>query len=183
MGGIFGYFLIFTGVFWMLTGNFVNGLWFAFIGWFIHQASQSSYQQTVMADIFNKIQVREFMTDTLVSVDYNLSVQEVVDSYFYKYKFTIFPVIKNGEIVGIISIDSAKHVPKESWRQTTVGSITTSLADNIIVSPDETVKTAMTKLFSNGIGRVLVIDQAKLIGIVSRTDILNYIRIYSQLNQ
>jgi predicted transcriptional regulator len=41
----------------------------------------------------------------------------------------------------------------------------------------------MNKLFSNDIGRVLVIDEGVLVGIVSRTDILNFIRIHSQLGE
>jgi Zn-dependent protease/CBS domain-containing protein len=183
IGGMFGYFLIFLGIFWALTGNLINGIWFAFIGWFISQASQSSFQQTVVTNIFDKIHVREFMTDKVIIVDYYISVQKLVDSYFYKYKFASFPVRRNEEVIGIVNVDSVKDIHKEAWSQTTVGIITTSLEDNLIVSPDDTVTTAMAKLFSNGIGRVLVMDQTKLIGIVSRTDILNYLRLHSQLNQ
>jgi Zn-dependent protease len=183
LGGMFGYFLIFTGIFWMLTGNLINGIWFAFIGWFINQASQVSYQQTVFSNIFNKISVREFMTSQVIVVDYHISVQELVDNYFYQYKFTSFPVKKDEDVIGIINLDQAKNVPKESWNQTTVGGITISLTDNLIVSPNDTVSTAMTKLFSNNIGRVLVMEKATLIGIVSRTDILNYIRIHDQFNR
>jgi Zn-dependent protease len=40
LGGLFGYFLIFTGVYWIMTGNIINGIWFILIGWFINQASQ-----------------------------------------------------------------------------------------------------------------------------------------------
>jgi predicted transcriptional regulator len=92
-------------------------------------------------------------------------------------------VRRNEEVIGIVNVDSVKDIHKEAWSQTTVGIITTSLEDNIIVSPDDTVTAAMAKLFSNGIGRVLVMDQTKLIGIVSRTDILNYLRLHGQLNQ
>lgn len=182
MGNTFGYFLIFIGIFWMLTGDFLDGIWFAFIGWFISQASQSSYQNTLISDIFNKIHVSEFMTDKVVAVDYFISVQELVDHYFYKYKYFCFPVKRNEEITGIVSIDNINSVPKESWNQTTVGRITVPLNDSLIVSSGETVSAAMNKLFANRIGRVLVMDGDKLIGIVSRTDILNYIRIHSQLN-
>jgi len=182
MGSAFGYFLIFMGIYLMLAGNFINGIWFAFIGWFISQSSQSSYQHTLISDIFNKIHVSEFMTDHIVTVNYHISVQELVDQYFYKYKFACFPVRRNEEIIGIVNIDNVNSLNKESWDQTSVGRITTTLQDNLIVSPDETVSTAMTKLFSNGLGRVLVMDHGQLFGIVSRTDILNYIRIHSQLN-
>jgi Zn-dependent protease/CBS domain-containing protein len=183
MGSIFSYFLIFIGIFGMFSGTFISGIWFIFIGWFINQASQSSYQNMVMSDIFNKIPVSEFMTDKVMTVDCYLSVRELVDSYFFKYRFASFPVRRNEEVIGIVNRDRVKDLDKELWNQTTVNSITDPLNDNLIVSPDECVSDAMKKLFSNEIGRVLVMDQAKLIGIVSRTDILNYIRIHSQFNK
>jgi len=183
MGKMFGYFLIFMGTFSLLTGYIINGLWLIFIGWFINQAAQSSYQQMIMADLFDKIHVSEFMTDQVIIVDHNLSVQELVDGYFYRYKFAIFPVRRNDSIIGIINVDSLKQIPPEAWMETPVGSIATPLDKNLIVSPHDTVATAMNKLFSNRIGRVLVMDQAKILGIVSRTDILNYIRVHRQLNR
>lgn len=183
LGGVFGYFLIFLGIFWMFNGDIINGIWFLFIGWFIHQSSQSSYQYTVMTNRFSKIHVSEFMTEKIVIVDYQLSIQELVDSYFYKYKFANFPVRKNKEIMGIVNIESVKKIPKESWSQTTVGSITTPLEDNLIVSPDDPVSTAMEKLFANDIGKVLVMNQSKLIGMISKADMLNYMRIQNQLSQ
>lgn len=182
MGRTFGYFLIFVGIFWVMTGYFINGIWMVFIGWFIIQAAQSSYQDMVMSDIFTKIHVRDLMTDKVVIVDYQISVQELINNYFYKFKYASFPVRRNDEIIGIVNIESVKKIIPENRSQTTVGNITTPLNGDLIISPDDTVSPALTKLFRNGIGRALVMDQAKLIGILSRTDILNYIRIHGQLN-
>lgn len=183
MGGLFGYFLIFTGVFWVMTGNIINGIWFILIGWFINQASQASYQQTMMSNLFDEIRVSAFMPANVIAVEEHLSVQELVDNYFYNYKYTSFPVKRDEEVIGVVSLDRVKRVPREAWKQTTVGGITTPLEDNLVVSPSDTVSTAMTKIFSNSIGRVLVMEQTALTGIVSRTDILNYLRIHSQFNR
>ena len=181
LGGMFGYFLMFLGIFWVFSGAFINGIWFVFIGWFINQASQSSYQQTVMSDIFNKIPVSSFMTDQVVAVDYYISIQELVDSYFYKYKYSSFPVKKNDEIIGIVNINNVKDASKETWSKTIVEQITVPLKDNLVISSDKAVSIAMKKVFGNGTGRVLVMDGKELLGIVSKTDILNYIRIHSEL--
>jgi Zn-dependent protease/CBS domain-containing protein len=181
-GGAFGYMLIFLGVFWVLTGNIINGIWFAFIGWFINQASQSSYQNMIMSDMFGKIKVKQFMSDGVITVDYNVSVQDMVDRYIYKYKYSSFPVKKGEAVIGVINIDRVRDTDKDMWTITTVEQISEKLKEELVVSPEDTVSTAMGKLFSNGIGRVLVMDGEKLVGIVSRTDILNHIRIYNQLH-
>lgn len=181
LGSFFGYFLIFNGVFLALAGNLFNGLWFLFIGWFITQASQSSYQHVVMNDMFNKICVNKFMTENVVTVEYYVSLEQLVEDYFYKYKFSMFPVVRIGEIMGIVTLDDIKKVHKSIWDETTVGSIAQKLEEDLIVSPRDTVSIAMDKAFKNGVGRVLVMEDGRLLGIVSRTDILNYIRIHGQL--
>jgi Zn-dependent protease/CBS domain-containing protein len=183
MGSIFGYFLIAFGVLLLLNNYIINGIWLVFIGWFINQMSKDSYQSMLLSDIFDKINIREFMTGKVVTVDRSMSVQELVDNYFYKYKFAIFPVSQDGRIIGIVSAASVKQLETGARSQATVGSITTPLSDKLIISPDDIVSTAMTRLRSNGIGRVLVMDQNNLLGIVSNTDILNYLWIRNQINK
>ncbi|SCP94755.1 site-2 protease family protein [Anaerobium acetethylicum] len=182
-GSLFGFFLIFIGVFLLLNNFIVDGIWLAFIGWFINQESKSSYQSKVLTDIFDKIQVDQFMTGDVVSVDSDISIQELIENYFYKYKFNAFPVEKAGRVVGIVRGESIKRIPAEARGRTLSGSVAIPLSENLVVSPSDTVTTAMTKTAANGVGRVLVMDtEGNLLGIVSNTDILNYLRTYQQLN-
>ena len=182
IGQWFGYFLMFIGLTNMFYGNLINGLWILFIGYFVVQASQSSYQNTIVSDIFSRTMVGEFMTREVVAIDRSVSVSDAVDEYFFRYKYNVFPVMDEDDVIGIITIDNVKRIPKEEWGVTTVGAIATELGDVLRVSPDETVSNVISKIFSNNIGRVLVMEEGSLVGIVSRTDIMNHLRIYMQLN-
>lgn len=181
LGKVFGYLLIVVGVFLTLNGNLFNGIWLVFLGWMINQMSTSSYQSMVVSNIFDKIHVREFMNGKIVSVDSAISVRELIDAYIFKYKYTTFPVMSAGQVVGIINANSVKEVPRESLLQTTVGSIVIPITDSVIVAPDETVSSAMQKILGNGIGRVLVMEGGALVGLISKTDILNYLDLYNKL--
>lgn len=183
MGSIFGYLLIALGIYVILGNDLINGIWFVFIGWFINQMSKDSYQSMLLTDIFGKIKVREFMTGNVVTVDRSISVQELVDGYFYKYKFAVFPVSQEGSIIGIVTAASVKQLEPSARQETTVGSITTPLSDKLVVSPEDVVSTAMARLSANGVGRVLVMEQNTLLGIVSNTDILSYLWIKNHINK
>jgi len=183
MGDMFAYFLIFLGLYWAFTGNIVNGIWFVFIGWFIKNLSESSYQNMLMSDMFNKIHIREFMTKDVVSIERSTSVQRVIEEYFYKYKYSSFPVVQGKEVIGIINIEKLKDVERDRRSQTPVGEIAYPIQDKYRVDPKCSVKSAMDKIFSNDLGRVLVIEDGNLLGIISRTDILNYIRVYGKLHE
>jgi len=183
IGTVFGNLFIVFGVLWALNGSLVNGIWIALIGWFVIQLSQSNYQSVFIENILDKIYIREFMTSAVVTVDYDISVKELIEHYFYKYKFIIFPVIKDDEIIGVVNIEGVKALDRELRSMTRVRTITIPMNPDLVVSPGDNVSNAMAKIFRNGIGRVLVMDQGSLIGIVSSTDILNYINIYKEFNK
>lgn len=183
MGSIFGYLLIALGILLVLNNYIVNGVWLVFIGWFINQMSKESYQSMMLSDIFDKIKVREFMTDKVVTVERSISVQQLIEEYFYKYKFAMFPVTQDGRITGIVSTASVKMLEPAARAQTSVVSIATPLSDKLVVSPEEPVSKAMAKLSSNGVGRVLVMEQDNLLGIVSNSDVLNYLWIKNQISK
>ena len=182
IGRMFGYLLSFIGVLYIIYGAFLNGIWLIFIGFFISQSAKSSYQSVMITDLLGKTSVRKFMTEEVVSVDEQLSIQDLVELYFLKYKFVIFPVRRQDEIVGIINITSIQNLSQDSWKSTTVKEVMLPLTDDMIALPEETVADVLNKLFGNEAGRVLVMEQNRLIGIVTRTDVLNYLRIHSQLN-
>ncbi len=182
IGQWFGYFLMFIGLTNMFYGNLINGLWILFIGYFVVQASQSSYQNTIVSDIFSRTMVGEFMTRDVVAINRAVSVRDAVDEYFFRYKYNVFPVEDEEGVIGLITIDNVKRIPKDEWGVTSLGAIVTELGEGIVVSPDETVSNVISKIFNNHIGRVLVMEEGRLVGIVSRTDIMNHLRIYMQLN-
>ena len=103
------------------------------------------------------------------------------EDYFFKYNFVSFPVRKIDEIMGIVTINDIKTIPREEWGEKVVAEITRPLNDDMVISPECTVTSSLNKLTKNGIGRILVMEDGELLGIVSNTDILNYIRIQGEL--
>lgn len=183
-GTFFGYLMIFYGMYIALGGYVLNGIWLIFIGWFISRESQSSYDAKIIGDIFDRICVSEFMTEDIISVENNITIQEVIMGYFLKYKFAVFPVVTDGIVTGIITADTVRKIEPEVRGRLRVAEVSIPLNDKFIVGPGDTVTVAMSKLSDNGIGRVLVMnDTGGVIGIVSHTDILSYLHIYTQMNQ
>ncbi|SHI95330.1 site-2 protease family protein [Parasporobacterium paucivorans] len=184
IGKGFGYLLIFVGVFLAFNGYIFNGIWLAFISWLLMQMSLSEYKSMLISNVFDKIQVGQFMTEKVVTVDYALTVQELIDHYILKYKFAIFPVMREGEMIGIVRTETVKNLDREHRGTKTVGNIRTALTEKMLVVPEDSVSAAVSKISQNGIGRVIVVDKnGTLHGIISNTDIINYLSIYGQINK
>ena len=61
VGRFFGWAMIAFGLFWLLTGNFLGGLWIAFIGWFLSSAAESSRLQITLQEHLTGVKVKDVM--------------------------------------------------------------------------------------------------------------------------
>ncbi len=176
IGSSLGVFLIIFGFFNIFAGNFIGGLWLAFIGIFLKGAAETGYQQLLTGEVLQGIKISEIMTRDLVTIDDSITLDKLVDDYFLKYRYNSYPVVSNGILLGIVSIHDVKEIPREDWNKIKVSKILDSKIIKLCVSPDEDATSAMSKMVREGIGRVLVLDNGKVVGIVSRKDLMQILK-------
>ena len=182
LGNAFALFLIVLGVLqFLLTQSLISGLWFIFIGLFMKQSAAGSYQAVVLRQALAGVQIRQIMTEQIVGVDWLTSVDELVRDYVYKHQFTNFPVFNRDEFLGMVSLDEVKQVPKELWAFKQVRDIMTPVEHVPSLKPTDDATEALAKMVSDDLGRMPVIEDGHLVGIVSRRDIMNLFKIKSDL--
>ena len=123
-GRIIGFMIIAVGVFYIFMGNFLNGVWLAFIGWFLQSSAQMGYRQLVFESSIKGIKIVDVMNENVVDVTKDTTLQDLVDNYFMRYRFGRFPVVEDEEtrkLLGVISIHDVKSIPKEEWSYIRVG--------------------------------------------------------------
>ncbi|MEE8190642.1 MAG: site-2 protease family protein [Candidatus Scalindua sediminis] len=176
IGSSLGVFLIIFGFFNIFTGNFIGGLWFAFIGIFLKGAAESGYQQLLTGRLLHGIKISEIMTRDLVTIEDSTTLDKLVDNYFLKHRYNSYPVVSNGKFIGIVSIHDVKQISREDWDKVDVRKILDSKIISLCVSPDDDATSAMSKMVRKGLGRIPVLDNGKLVGIVSHRDIMQIIK-------
>jgi Zn-dependent protease/predicted transcriptional regulator len=182
LGNAFALFLIILGLLqFLIAQSYVSGLWIVFLGLFMKQSAVGSYQGVLLKRALVGVQVRQIMTESIVSVDWLLSIEELVQNYIYKHQFTHFPVFNRDEFIGMVSLDGVKSISKELWGFKQVRDIMTPLEFVPCLKPTDDASEALSKMVSGDIGRMPVIENGQLIGIVSRRDIMNFFKIKSDL--
>ncbi len=176
IGSSMGVFLIIFGFFSIFTGNFIGGLWLALIGMFIKGAADTGYQQLLSGNILEGVKVSDIMTRDLITVNDSITLDRLVDDYFLKHRFNSYPVVSDGELLGMVSIHDVKKIPREEWREVTVSRVLNSRVIEFCVNPGDDATDAMTRMVKNGLGRLPVLDNGKLAGIVSHRDIMLIIK-------
>ena len=181
VGIFFAYLMIFGGIVLVIGGSFIGGLWLMLIGWFLKSGAESSYRQTVINDALADVSIRDIMTSNVHTVDPETSVKDVVETHFFQYKHGGFPVEKDSRLLGLITLQDIKKIRREKWNETKVGDVMTPREKLLCASPDESVADAFLKMSKLDVGRLPVQEDGKLVGIVTRGDIMHAIRIKTEL--
>ncbi len=178
-----GMFLILLGAFEVITGYLIGGLWIIFIGLFLRQAAESSYQRVLIMDVLSGMKVKELMTPNVVCVSPDLSISDLVDEFFFKHRFSSFPVCQKDKFLGIVTLHSVKEIPKERWMGKTVSCAVKKISEEFILDPEDDAVDALKKLIQSDLGRLPVVRDKMVVGILTRKDIMNLLRIKTNLGR
>ncbi len=179
----FAYILIFFGVFQAFSGRFLSGLWMVFIGFFLEQASKSSYQQLLLRQFLTGVKIADIMTKEIVSVDGNMFLKNLISDYFLKYRFSSYPVMDGERVAGLISIKNVKDIPSEKWDVTRVGEAMIPIGDSLVAGPEEEAVHVLNRMLKDSVSKVAVIKEGRLLGLLTLQDIMRLFKIKTDLGE
>jgi CBS domain-containing protein len=174
-GSAFGFFLIFFGIANVVIGNVIGGIWQFMIGMFLRSAAEGSYRQVLYRNTLQGKTVAGFMNKEPITAPPSLTIRELVESFIYRYHFKMFPVRQDGKLLGCITSRKVKEIPREEWdRRTVRESLDNCSTDNSIGSGTSAMH-AFSQMGRTGVTRLMVVDDEKLVGIISLKDIMGYV--------
>jgi len=115
--------------------------------------------------------VGDIMETNVITINEDATLEQLY-SLISEYHHPGYPVVnKENKIAGVISYKDLFHVNREDWNRIRVKErMSTRL---VCVSPGDSVIEAVEKMTEEGIGRLLVMEDDKLVGIVSRSAIMD----------
>lgn len=184
IGQIFGWFFIVTGlamtfgvhVVFFGTG-FAGGLWLAFIGWFLHSAAAQSYRQLAIDDALAGHLVEEVMRRGGPTVSPDLPLAAFVHDYLVRSDERALPVVRDGELLGLVSMCDMKSVPPAEWRTTQVTSVMRPRSSLVVAEPEEPLAEAFAQLAQGDIAQLPVLDEGRLVGMLQRRDVARWLEL------
>ena len=165
-------FAIVMGIF----GLFSGGILLLVIAFFVYIGASEEERATTINICLEGIRVRNIMSADVHTVSPGMNLRELTDLVF-REKHRGYPVVDGGELLGMVTTADIQRVP-ETLRQTTkVGDV---MAKKIFdIGPDEEATVAMKKLTELGVRRLPVIENGRLVGILSREDLVRAMELCS----
>ena len=127
--------------------------------------------------LLSSLTVEQTMTKRVMTVSPNTTMKELLE-IMTKHHHMGYPVLdENNQLIGIATFEDVMKVPAEERDKVKVSDIKKERL--LTVYPDETVIAAYNKMVEHGVGRILVVEREnpkKLLGIITRTDIMQTLR-------
>jgi Zn-dependent protease/CBS domain-containing protein len=181
LGRGFGVLLIALGVAEFFLGAWVGGIWLGLIGMFLNKAAKQSYQQVVVRQALRGEPVARFMTTEPIVVPPSTDLRSWVEDYVYRFHRKAFPVAENGHLAGLITTNALATVPREEWDRHTVGELAEPHLDELSINPHADALDALEQIQRTGSSRLLVVEDGRLVGIISLKDLLGFLNLKLEL--
>ena len=171
-GRAFGYVVIGLGVVAFSAGLRVGALWFVFLGWFLLLAARSEQMAAEARLRLEGVSVAGVMTrDPLIAPGW-LTVDSFLEDYVLRHRFSSFPVQRfDGSLAGLVTLNRLKTVPRDERSAVRLLDVACPIENVPVTRSEAMLLDLVGEMVGSPDSRALVIDDGRLVGIVSPTDV------------
>jgi Zn-dependent protease len=113
VGQGFAYAFMGFGLFLLIQGAVVDGIWFGVLGFLLAQSARSAAVQTELSSRIEHLRIADVMDPDPVAIPSDLSVERALDEYFLRYRWPWFPVVDAAhKFLGLVRRGAADEIPE-----------------------------------------------------------------------
>jgi Zn-dependent protease/predicted transcriptional regulator len=157
-----------------IAGIFIPGYFLLIlIALFVYIGAEQEYKAVLISTLLEGLYVKDIMTKEVKSVKPDMTIDDAMKMMFL-YKHMGYPVTEGRRLLGILTFHDISKIPEDE-RNIPIREIMTKKV--ITSDPKEELVETLEKLNKNEIGRLPVVKDDELVGIVSKTDIMRALEI------
>lgn len=182
MGRAMAFLFLPFGVWQILAGNIIGGFWIVLIGLFLDHAAISQLQQQQTHKLLAGHTVFQAMDQSYMAISADATLRHLVDDYILDKGKRAFLVESGGNIVGLLTIHQIQKVPQSEWSITKVSQAMLCVDQLKVVQPGTALWTALEAMDRAGVNQLPVIEEGRVMGMLTREGVISYIRTLRELN-
>ncbi len=184
-GKLIAYTMILSGAWGAFHGSVQNGLWFAFIGWFILNAAQESVAQVAARQTLAGLSAADVMSKEVPTAPGHITLEEY-GAEVLRTGRRYHLILSDDRLVGMMNVHNLNTVPRDDWAHNSVQSAMIPREKILWTSPDEPLLRLLERLLSADVNQMPVVSDAgdgapQIVGIVTRDSILRVMQTRSEL--
>ncbi|HTV58591.1 MAG TPA: site-2 protease family protein [Verrucomicrobiae bacterium] len=156
-------------------GHFLNGLWLAFIGWFLLSASQESYVQVAIRSSLTGVRAADIMSPEVPAIARDTSIEEYIHEVLRTGR-QCHIVMGPDRPVGLVTLQAAATIPRDEWNMNSVQAVMLPVEKIPYVSPDEPAVRVLDRMQSQEITQMPVVSDGHIVGMIARDNIFKILQ-------
>jgi Zn-dependent protease/CBS domain-containing protein len=179
-GQVIAYAMMGGGLLWTVraystNGDVVQGLWLAFIGWYLLTAARQSYVQVEAEGALQGLHAADVMTADMPSVKRDITLEEYAQEATRTGRRAHL-VIADGQLAGLMTVQVLQTVPREEWATTSVQAVMLPRDGLQWAAPDESALALLERMRNANVEEMAVVTGWNLVGLVTRDSILRVVQ-------
>lgn len=171
-----GAMIAFGAAMFLFTAEF-NGVFLAFIGLFLMQASRAEEAYAVFRQTLGGMRVRDLMTPSPQTVIPSRTIDSFINDVTHESGHSTYPVVDlNGELLGLASLRLAAGVPFDKRMSTSIRDVMLPVGSFPVVAPADEIGQILPML-QQGPGRAVVMEHGYVVGLLSMSDVARAIEL------
>jgi len=161
LGEWFGLFLIAAGLGYFLAyrGDFISGVWLAFVGFILRGAAKAAIAQTDVTSRIEGISVADVMDRDPVAIPEGASIEQALDEYFLRYRSPWFPVVDTAQrFIGLVDRGAADNVPAVERTSSVVSDVLARDSGSLTIMEDEPLESVLGNEALRRLGALIATD-------------------------
>ena len=182
LGRAIAFLFIAWGVWQIFIGNLSNGLWIAFIGWFLESAASAQLAQQNLHALLEGHTVAQAMSQNYALIPGDMSLQQLADEHILGSGRRFFVVEQAGLPVGLLTLSNLNKVPRQEWAGTSAARAMTPVAQFHLLRTDTGLAEALEDMNMEGINQLPVVTGGQVQGILTREGVVNFLHTLQSLH-
>lgn len=183
LGRIIGFLFILLGVWLIFGSSFINGLWIAFIGWFLESSASAQVQQQRLQEMLVGHRASEAMSRDFPFISDDITLQQMVDAHVLGAGRRSFVIEHGDRVVGLLTLHDIKDVPRDEWAATISAQAMIPMTQLKRIRPDTELSTAVEEMDQDGVNQLLVMTDGQVEGMLRREDVISYLHSLEATNE
>jgi len=181
VGTIIAFGLMALGAVSALAGNWLGGVWFIVIGWFLRNTSEQAYQQLLYRNTLEGTKVGDIIDRSFEGAPPDIPLSELVNEYILGRGQRCVPVVVESNLLGLVTMGDLRRFPPDEWATTSAFRVMTPREQLHTVASDDELVSALELMAANDVHQLPVIDGFDFSGFVTRADVIRRIQVKAEL--
>ncbi len=183
LGAFFAYALMAWGCYQLaVKDDLVGSIWLTILGLFIFGCCAHAVRDSESRSLLAQEKTGRFMHNQVTAVPPTLTIADMVERYAFEHYQTDYPVVEDGKLVGILTLQAILRLDRSKWQWLHVASLMDPITHDNCISSDASAADALDTLQRTRRGQLMVADNARLLGAVEYRDLASFLQVVMQID-